>query len=156
MIPKLKLILPDIHFKLGNNFCWSPNDKTITYKANLRNPAYKWALLHECGHAILNHQAYTNDFQLLKLENSAWEQAKIIALKLNLTIDDKHIQDCLDSYRDWLIYRSICPNCQLVTIQQNHNKQYYCYNCHTNWKVSDSKFCRVYRSVKKNQQKILI
>jgi len=156
MLNQLKLLMPDIKFQLSNDFCWSPNNQTITYSANLRSKSCQWALLHECGHALLNHQSYTNDFQLIKMENTAWEQAKIIASKLNLTIDETHIQDCLDSYRDWLNYRSTCPKCRLVSTQNNNSNEYYCYNCHTNWRVTNSKFCRVYRSVKNNQQKILI
>jgi len=107
-----------------------------------------WSLLHETGHALLGHTTYKADFELLQLEVAAWEKAKEIAKVLEITINNDHIEDCLDTYRDWLHKRSVCPNCTTQCLQQDDLSHYRCYNCHTKWKVSTNRFCRAYRSSK--------
>ena len=149
-ITKLKKIYPELKFKPGNQFCWSPETNEIIYK---KNPVYdendSWSLLHESGHALLKHKNYHSDFELLKLEVEAWSKAKEIAKKFSIVIDNDHIEDCLDTYREWLYKRSICPNCTAKCLQQGDFVHYRCFNCHTTWKVSSSRFCRAYRSTKK-------
>ncbi len=140
---KLQKILPDIHFQQGESFYWSPQHKRITYILE-NNEHNTWALLHEASHAILDHSTYNSDYELLHLEVAAWDEAKNLAKKYKISIDEDHIQDCLDTYRDWLHQRSTCPSCSTVCFQSSPN-EYRCHNCYTVWRVSNSRFCRPYR-----------
>ncbi len=136
-----------VKFKAGHQFYWSPETKEIVYDQNYLNEKSDWSLLHETGHALLNHNFYKNDFHLLSLEVTAWEKAKEIANDLKIIIDQNHIEDCLDTYRDWLDKRSTCPVCNVRSLQQTNFINYHCFNCHSVWKVTPSRFCRPYRSI---------
>lgn len=148
MIDQLTSIAPNIDFISGNRFCWSPGEKKITYDPDSLTGDGRWALLHETGHALLGHLNYHSDYELLRMEVAAWEKAKELAGKLGLEIDSGHIEQCLDSYRDWLYRRSICPSCGTKTIQKDNSSSYSCFNCHTCWQVSPSRFCRAYRTLR--------
>jgi hypothetical protein len=143
IVHKLRLLIPDVTLQAGDTFYWSPRNRHITYKHS-DEELHIWALLHEVSHAILNHSTYNSDLELLRLEVDAWQQAKDLAKRQGLAIDENHIQDCLDTYRDWLHQRSTCPSCSCVSLQASANK-YNCHNCHTVWQVSTSRFCRPYR-----------
>ena len=136
-----------LNFTPGKQFYWSPETKEIFYDQNYQDQKSDWSLLHETGHALLNHTIYKNDFHLLSLEVTAWEKAKDIAHDLKIIIDQNHIEDCLDTYRDWLAKRSTCPVCNIKSLQQTDFINYRCFNCHSIWKVTPSRFCRPYRSV---------
>ena len=155
MIDKLAAIVPGIKFTPGEHFAWSPLDNKITYPPETTDKEDNYALLHETGHALLGHQNYQTDYQLLKMEIEAWEKAKEIALKLSMVIEEEHIQECLDSYRDWLYKRCICPSCGTKTIQNDTSNSYSCFNCHACWKVSPSRFCRAYRTRKQAELKLI-
>jgi hypothetical protein len=148
LLNTLRTQYPELKFSAGKQFCWSPETSEIFYKKDLKDVHAVWSLLHETGHALLGHANYYRDFELLKLEVAAWEQAEKLAMNLNISIDIDHIQDCLDTYRDWLYKRSICPICQTKCLQMDDHSKYHCFNCHTVWKVSSSRFCRAYRSTK--------
>jgi len=144
-INKLLKLYPRIKLQSGESFYWSPEKELIVYNENLIDkPVGKWALFHEVAHANLGHVNYSSDLGLLKLEVAAWEEAKIIASKFRSEINEDHIQDCLDTYRDWLHRRSSCPTCGIVCMQIA-TTNYKCHNCKTNWVVSASRFCRPYR-----------
>ena len=143
---------PTLSFKPGQQFCWSPETQEIFYKTDSAGDAAIWSLLHETGHALLGHSSYQADFQLVKLEVAAWGKAKVVATGLGVVISENHIQDCLDTYRDWLYKRSICPGCSTKCLQQNDYMHYRCFNCHTTWRVTPSRFCRAYRSTKNISQ----
>jgi len=149
LIAKLQAQFPSLRFTPGQQFCWSPETGDIFYRPSSsanRQPA--WSLLHETGHALLGHTAYNADFELLRLEVAAWDKACQLAADLGLEIDNSHIQDCLDTYRDWLHKRSICPNCATKCLQQGDFVHYRCFNCHKVWRVSPNRFCRAYRRSK--------
>lgn len=148
LINKLKLKYPDLKFSAGQKFYWSPESGEIVYHRSAKGVKATWSLLHETGHALLGHQNYQADYELVRLEVAAWERAKQIANELDITIDEDHIQDCLDTYRDWLYKRSICPNCNTKSLQQGDFVHYRCFNCHTRWRVSSNRFNRSYRSTK--------
>jgi hypothetical protein len=137
--------LPDVRLEPGPTFYWSPRNKHIAYSVKaLERQEGIWALLHEAGHALLNHQTYRSDFELLAIEVAAWERAKALAKDLNVVIGEDHIQDCLDTYRDWLHRRSLCPTCGTVSLQ-HPDGAYACHNCPAQWHVTPAKFCRPYR-----------
>jgi hypothetical protein len=145
IIAKLGARFPELRFTPGKQFYWSPETGEISYEAKGHDKKAIWSLLHETGHALLDHRSYQADVELLKLEVAAWERARELAADLGLTINDDHIQNSLDTYRDWLHKRSICPSCGTKCLQQGDFVHYRCFNCHTVWKVSANRFCRAYR-----------
>jgi hypothetical protein len=138
---------PQLRFTSGTSFLWSPETNEVFYKLGGTGERDIWALLHETGHALLGHQSYTSDVQLLKMEIEAWQKARQLGGELTIAIDENHIQDCLDTYRDWLNARALCPSCATRCLQQNSGKAYRCHNCHTSWNVTPSRFTRPYRAV---------
>lgn len=146
LIAKLQAQFPTLRFTPGEQFCWSPETGEIVYKRDSSGQRAAWSLLHETGHALLEHKSYQADFHLLRLEIAAWQRATQLATEHNVVIDEDHIQDCLDTYRDWLYRRSICPTCTTKCLQQDDYTHYRCFNCHTVWKVSANRLCRTYRS----------
>jgi hypothetical protein len=145
LISELQVRFPALRFTAGKQFSWSPETGEIFYKARAPGRPAVWSLLHESGHALLEHTTYEADFELLRLEIAAWEKAKSLARDLDIVIDEDHIEDCLDTYRDWLYKRSICPTCTTKCLQQGDFVHYRCFNCHTVWRVTASRFCRAYR-----------
>jgi hypothetical protein len=144
LLDKLRLDFPALNIIEGDTFCWSPHDQVVYY-APARKRTDAWTLLHEASHGILQHTTFTSDFELLRLEMAAWEKAKQLAARYKLQISDDHIEDCLDTYRDWLHKRSLCPSCDVKSLQID-SSTYGCINCKTNWRVSNSRLCRPYRT----------
>ena len=138
-------LAPDVIFRAEPSFYWSPKDNAIAYRAeSLEDSEGIWSILHETSHALLKHQMYKTDFELLTLEVAAWEHAKNLAKGLGISVDENYVQDCLDTYRDWLHRRSTCPTCGSVGLQHSPS-EYRCHNCNTAWRVSSARFCRPYR-----------
>ena len=154
LLSELRLAYPQLRFSAGSQFCWSPESQEIIYKTNAHGNKANWSLLHETGHALLEHAGYRADYELIRLEVAAWEKARDIATHLHIQIDEDHIQDCLDTYRDWLYKRSICPSCHTKCLQQNDYAHYRCFNCHAVWRVTASRFARSYRSTKRTTKLI--
>jgi hypothetical protein len=135
---------PQFKFIPGTQEHWSPKTNTITYSESETLAELRYGLLHELAHALLDHNTYNSDFELLELESQAWELAVKIGRKYKIKLDPDHIQDCLDTYRDWLHRRSKCPSCGMHVLQNTPNS-YKCFNCSTNWQVSSRRFARPYR-----------
>ncbi len=144
LLGQLKKAYPDITFSEDTVFSWSSQQQTVYYVAQAESTRSVWSLLHELGHATLQHTNYENDFALLQMEVAAWERAKQLAQEFGHIIDEDHIQDCLDTYRDWLHQRSTCPTCGNVSLQQDA-RTYQCFNCGGEWTVSATRHCRAYR-----------
>lgn len=145
LLESLKKTLPGVSFEPGEAFYWSPEHSRVTYKLSSdENESHAWALLHEASHALLGHRNYQKDIELLLLEVAAWQKAKELAIELDISISEDHIQDCLDTYRDWLHQRAACPRCSTVSLQVSA-REYRCHNCLATWQVSASRFCRPYR-----------
>ena len=105
-------------FKQGKTFVWSSSEETVYFSTDREATENAvWSLLHEIGHAELSHQSYNDDLELLMMEVAAWKQAKILAEAYHLVIDEHHIEECLDSYRDWLHKRSRCVECKTHSLQ---------------------------------------
>lgn len=143
---------PGLIFASGEAFCWSPKDRTVWYALGRNGREADWALLHEVGHALLEHHNYRSDLELISLESQAWGQAKELGLRYGCQIDPDHIEDCMDTYRDWLHQRSACPVCSTHSLQQDA-RHYHCHNCGQIWAVTASRFCRPYRRKESDQQK---
>lgn len=127
---------PGISFAPNHCFVWSPLEHIVFYDENaLGTPRGQLALLHEIGHAELNHQRYRSDIALINMEVDAWEFARDAAAKLEITTDDAHIDGCLETYRVWLYKRSRCPQCQYHGIQIKPTR-YRCFMCRHHWRVT--------------------
>lgn len=153
LVKRLQKDYPSLKLIKGSVFCWSPQTNEIVYSAKTTQiEQAKYTLFHELAHALLGHTEYKTDFELLQLEIAAWEHAKSIANKYSLAIGNDYIQNCLDSYRDWLYKRSICPRCGSKSMQADDPTHYRCFNCHNRWFVANSKFCRTYRQHRSNKK----
>lgn len=140
-------LAPHIQFKETNTFYWSPEKLTVYYNAkDLPKPEGTWALIHETAHALLQHKSYSYDLDLIILELQAWEKAKKLGSSISVNIDENHIQDCMDTYRNWQYHRSTCPYCTHSGMQIDKTT-YQCINCLAKWIVSQSRFCRSYRKI---------
>lgn len=148
LLATLKKDNPDLSFVAGSEFYWSPKNHEVIYDQSATTQSASWSLLHEVGHALLGHTTYQTDIELLQMEAAAWQKATQMGKKYGYEIDQDHIEDCLDTYRDWLHQRSACPTCNNRSLQQSDG-HYKCFNCGTDWAVSQSRFCRPYRMVKK-------
>jgi hypothetical protein len=147
LLKSLRHDFPALTFALGDDFSWSPAEQVIYYTLSDKRTA-RWTLLHEASHGILQHRTFKSDFDLLALELSAWENAKALGKRYGIQIDSEHVEDCLDTYRDWLHKRSLCPNCSLKSLQIDI-QTYGCLNCFTRWRVSTNRLCRPYRTLVK-------
>lgn len=138
---------PGLRFEPSTRCYWSPQHNTVFYD-NDEHTSKAWGLLHELGHALLGHSDYCNDLDLLQKEILAWEEAKSLGKKYGVIIDDSYIEDCLDTYRDWLHKRSTCPQCGIKALA-NSEYSYSCFNCGATWRVSPARHHRPYRLTKK-------
>jgi len=142
LIVKLQKDYPKLTFAEGDDFRWSPADKAIIYRKDSDDAA---SLLHELSHAILGHENYKKDISLIEMERDAWHNAKEITAPLyDEVITDEIIEEALDSYRDWLHARSICPACQATGIQTKKG-EYRCLACRTQWRVNEARVCELRR-----------
>ncbi len=136
---------PSLTFIESAHFSWHAGRKRVSFKKAGKNAEHNmWALLHELGHALLGHADYRYDIELLQMEVAAWEKGHELAEHYGLRIDEDHIQDCLDSYRDWLHLRATCPACYSRALQASPSR-YKCFNCQTEWHITRSRLCRPYR-----------
>ena len=143
LLNNLRSDFPEITFAPGADFLWSAGKKTISFDPGTDNsPAYT---LHELSHAILNHQGYERDIELLKLERDAWECTRAtLAPRYGISIDYDLIQDNLDTYRSWLHARSLCPECETTGIQTKQ-RHYKCIACGHVWRVNEARLCALRR-----------
>jgi hypothetical protein len=130
---------PAISFAKGKRFSWSPIKKVVYYDPEqIHTQTGSLALLHEIGHAKLMHKNYSLDIELLNMEVAAWAEARKLAKKFDIDIDENHIEECLETYRLWLYKRSLCPECNNTTTQKD-DRTYKCFLCSTTWEVAASK-----------------
>ena len=133
-------------FAPSDHFQWSPHENIIYFvESDSDERQGLWSLLHEIGHAELTHESFINDLDLVKKERAAWSKALEISKAYEIDIDPEYVEDCLDSYRDWLKARATCPECSTVT-NQTSSTTYHCFNCGCEWKVSPSQTCSIRRS----------
>lgn len=131
-----------ISIQPAESFSWNYKSNLVTYSSE--HSHFTENLLHEVGHALLGHKDYDSDIELIAIERDAWEKAKDLADKLDISIEESHIEDSLDTYRDWLHNRSTCPNCASTGIEVKKNI-YSCFNCHEKWRVNDGRICALRR-----------
>lgn len=147
LLDKIRKDYPNLKFMPGQAACWAPQDNTVFYSTPFTEKEV-WSLCHEIGHATSGHKSFNSDVDLILKEVDAWEKAKNIAQRYKMKINDDFIEDCINSYRDWLHKRSTCPKCRQKGINRD-STSYCCLNCHTSWKVGNNQLSRPYRSSKK-------
>ncbi len=143
LLNKLKKDFPAIQFKSGDDFLWSPSERTLYYgPLDIKDSAA--LLLHELSHGLLGHNDYRHDITLVAMERSAWNRALELASEYGFTISEQMIEDHLDTYRDWLHARSTCPNCS-ANGHQVKQSTYHCLACGHKWRVNEARICALRR-----------
>ena len=122
LIVQLKMDYPKIRFRLGKKLAFRP-PRTIFFAEG-----QELELLHELGHARLEHDFYTTDIERLRMERAAWEEARRLCDQYAVEYDQEFVEMALDSYRDWLHRRSQCSKCGLTRYQTRDGK-YHCPSC---------------------------
>jgi hypothetical protein len=143
LLKSLRQDYPELTFESADEFWWSGAKQTVFYDPKAADAtAYS---LHELSHALLRHEGYERDIELIKLERDAWAYAKnTLAPQYDIEIDDDLIQDNLDTYRTWLHARSMCPDCEATGLQMKH-QQYRCLACGHTWRVNEARLCALRR-----------
>lgn len=142
LLKQLRTDFPELHFAASTYYYWSSDENTVYYDES--SPGNTPLLLHEASHGILSHSTYTRDIDLIKLEREAWTKAEELGRRYGVPIDAETREDALDSYRDWLHARSLCPHCQHNGIQTDQNT-YECVVCSVKWHVNEAKQCGLRR-----------
>lgn len=143
LLTKLRQDYPQFSFRKGEAFRWSPSENTVYFASTSLEDAPE--LLHELAHGLLEHKNYTQDIELVQIEREAWTYAReILSSMYDVEITDKHVQDALDTYRDWLYKRSLCPDCGSNGIHTKTNT-YKCFTCRCQWRANSAQFCELRR-----------
>ena len=129
-------------FEPGDDFHWNHETRTVYYQPT--EDGAEQLLLHETGHALLNHAEYPDDIILVAMERAAWDTALELGKDTQVTLDDDFVEMALDSYRDWLHARSTCPNCHSLGVQKA-DKLYACLACGHEWTVNEARVCALRR-----------
>lgn len=128
---------PNINFQPGRHFKWSAGKKILFYNLSLQNASA--LLLHELSHVLLGHDSFELDVELVNKESVAWKYAqKELAPRYNVNITDDTIEDAMDSYREWLHKRSLCPECDTSAFQTKTGT-YKCLACRCQWRANDAR-----------------
>ncbi len=91
LIDRLRHDYPQFVFHPGQTAHWAPDSQTIYYDRD------DLTTLHELGHALLGHDTYHQDAELLQIERQAWLKAQQIAPRYGLSISNEVIERALDS-----------------------------------------------------------
>ncbi|MBQ1540309.1 hypothetical protein IIZ72_01995 [Candidatus Saccharibacteria bacterium] len=124
-LDKIRRDYPDLKFVTGRKFAFRP-PKTVV--VGPEEPDDSLLLLHELGHAILEHREFGTNVMRLKMERAAWEKARELANAYGVIFDDDKVERELDTYREWLDKKSRCPKCGL-TRYETPDGEYHCPKC---------------------------
>lgn len=143
LLSRLATDFPDIVFREANSFSWAPSTQTITFTRT--EPHSVERLLHELGHAQLDHTTYDRDIDLIGMERDAWQLARTDFLETySVPISTDVVEDHMDTYREWLHARSTCPYCSATGLQTGKN-MYKCLACLKTWQVNEARVCALRR-----------
>lgn len=149
LVKRLRNDYSQFSFEPAEEFWWSAKKKTIYYDPkSVHAQAF---CLHELSHALLDHEGYEYDIDLIKLERDAWQHAKSLSGAYDIAIDEEVIQNNLETYRTWLHARSTCPNCDATGLQMK-DQQYHCLACGHRWRANEARLSalRRYPSITKS------
>lgn len=150
-LKRIQDTFPNYTFVQAENFWWAPEKQTIFF-APIKELGDLWTLLHELGHADLGHHTYELDIELLSHECQAWLQAQHLASRFGLHINTEHIENHLDTYRQWMFARSNCPSCGQTGLQTKNT--YSCINCKCSWRTNEARICALRRVRLQDQDQI--
>lgn len=136
-LKKIREDFAKFDFVASEEFRWNFETKTIFFEESAAD--FESLLLHELGHALCEHADFELDIELVRIEAEAWQKAREVSKKYNVKINDDLVESHLDTYRDWLHKRSLCPNCLINGFQQS-GLNYRCVACETVWWANDSRF----------------
>ena len=139
LVQQLRQDYPNLTFTAGKRARWVASEQRIDYTTAADE------LLHELGHALLHHNNYRQDVDLVKIERAAWDKALALAPRYGVKLDPHHIEHILDDYREWLYQRSRCPDCGQTGLQSRTTLVYHCLNCGTHWRANDARDCALRR-----------
>ena len=147
LIDALVVDFPDFTFKTSRKFAFryaksaktakttkSPASKAVKSTIFLGPPQPFFALqtLHELAHGLCGHKDWSTSVLRLKCEREAWERARGLFLKYKKLVPDPWSEDfieaSLDTYRDWLHAKTLCPRCHLTRFQSDDGA-YHCPRC---------------------------
>lgn len=141
LIANIQTVFPTITLQKSDHFAWNPESSTVFYDTTDIEK-----LFHELGHATLEHDAFSRDIDLIKMERDAWKKAHEIAAHFHQHISLDTQEDAMDSYREWLHARSSCPTCSQNGIQVSAS-EYRCPLCESTWRVNDARICGLKRQL---------
>lgn len=143
LINRLRRDFPEFSFEEADMFWWSAKDRVVHVDPRADNASA--FCLHEVSHAILEHNGYVYDIDLVKLERQAWEYAvHELGARYEIAVDDEIVQHNLDTYREWLHARSRCPECDSTGLQTKL-QHYRCLACRHLWYVNEARICALRR-----------
>lgn len=133
LFERLQKDYANLRFLQGKKFAFRPGEGsgTVIFEAIEEwkdVQEYQLCLLHEVGHALLEHKNFKMDAERVKMECAAWEKARELCAKYGIEYNEEVAQGRLDSYRDWLHQRSRCRNCGLTRFQ-TRDGEYHCPGC---------------------------
>ncbi len=141
LVERLRADYPAFNFIPSRAPHWNQAEHTIYFNDD------DATTLHELGHALLGHHSYGQDIELVQMERAAWDKALTLAPKYGVQISPDDVETALDSYRDWLYRRGLCPSCGQCGVQSRTDYCYTCPNCHTRWRASSGKSKRLRRDI---------
>ena len=93
------LNFPELKFECADVFMWEPENHVVTYDPKrIESERGKFMLLHEIGHARLDHYE-TADALLYRIEREAWDEARTLALRFGVKVDHLFISRKLRELR---------------------------------------------------------
>lgn len=133
LLAKLRQDYPQLKFMTGRKFMYRPPRTIVIEKqvfeqkidtenvtdfrnhpCNSEQNFYNLRLLHEMGHALLEHKNCSDEIDRIKKERSAWEKAQALSYIYSVPYDKEFVEAELDSYRDWLEQKTRCPECGMT------------------------------------------
>jgi hypothetical protein len=142
LLVKLKADYPHIVFVQGDDYRWSSDDHTLEYPQDEDNSL---CLLHEIAHTVLGHNDFRLDVELLAQERAAWGLVgDSLATRYDIPYDIAMAEGALETYREWLHARSMCPRCSQTGLQTK-TSTYVCINCRCSWRPNDARRCALRR-----------
>ncbi len=121
----LKTSYPEFTFKPGRKFLFRPR-KSIFYIESDEN--FRLLLLHELAHALLGHFSFDKSLERLQIERDAWEKTRELCETHSIPFSEEFANSELDTYRDWVHQKTLCPSCGLTCLEVN-SESLYCPFC---------------------------
>ena len=145
-VGKLRKDFPQFNFEEIEDFEWSKKEHTIILDPE--EAKFHLLIVLLFSDRRRGHGDVWLDIELLKMESEAWELVRNnLTSQYGFCFSSNLAESKLDTYRDWLHKRSLCPKCKLNGFQQK-DLTYKCPACGTIWQNNDSRFKSLRRKIK--------